>query len=172
MINDSDYLCFKYDDVIIDKIFVDTIKSCCYVNSVKKEVIACLVSDGKEVLGIRLDDNGTIIGKSSLIFDEEEEVLEELDDLKVYNINYIIINRNNRKIISRCITDRRSYLLDFFNSNNNIDIYRYIYYDFYEEEANDIKMIKNKLLNVLCGEWNSDCERLYQSIKMISGVKQ
>jgi superfamily I DNA/RNA helicase len=124
------------------------------------------------VVGIKLDDEGLIVSRSSLLFDEEEEVLDELDDLTEYNIKYKVIKGRGRKIISRCISDKRKYLLDFFNSNNKIDIYKYIYYDFYEEEEDDIKKIKNKLIEIISGEWNYDCDRLYDSIKMISGVKQ
>lgn len=171
-ISDVDYLALKYDNIVIDSDFVVYIKDCSYLVGSNDKIIAFLISNGKEVTGIRLDKNGNIIGRSSLIFDEEEDVLEDVIATNEYTIKYSLISRNlDNKISSRCISEKKDYLMCFFNSNNNIDIYRYIYYDFYEREEMNVDKIKNKLLSILNNEWNDECERLYNSIKLFNKVR-
>jgi len=171
-VNDVDYLALRYDDIVMDNDFISGIKDSSYLVDSNEKIIACLISNGKGAIGIKFDDGGNIVGRSSLIFDEEEEVLEEVITSNEYPIKYILINHNlDNKMFSRCIYEKKEYLIYFFNSNNNIDIYRYIYYDFYEREESNVNKIKNRLLNILNNDWNDECERLYNSIKLFNKVR-
>lgn len=170
-ISEKDYVNLKYNDVIIDGDFVDSIKDKCLLFS-KDSIISCLISDGREVMGILLNDKGNILGRSSLIFDEEDEILLEIESYEECEIKYKTVSECSNKIYSRCISDKFEYLKCFFNSNNNIGIYKYIYYDLYEKDEDDIDKIKSHLLCLLDGGWNGECDRLYFCIRLLSGVNQ
>lgn len=169
-VDEKSYIDIKYNDVVVDKFFCDVIKDKCLSFSVDNSMLSCLISDGREVMGILLDDNGNVMGKSSLIFDEEEDVLTEIGNTEVYSINYEVRVYNDKRIYSRSVMEKFEYLKCFFNSNNSIDIYKYIYYDLYEKEENDITKIRDRLLKLLEDGWNSYCDKLYFCIKMLNGV--
>ena len=63
--NSEDYLNLKYNEVILD------------TKDLPKQTKMFLVTNGSEVMGILLDNKGKIIKKSSLLFDEADEILEE-----------------------------------------------------------------------------------------------
>lgn len=171
-VNDSDYLNFKFDDIMVDDKFLEVVKNCNNIDSNNSNNYYFLISNGREVMGISIDDKGYLNGRSSLLFDEEDEVICEVEDLREYVINYKIIGCiKDKNIVSRVIKKKKSYLLDFFNRNNEIDIYRYIYYDFYEEEEVDIRKIKEKLLGVLDNNWDYECEKLYNCVKLLNRVR-
>ena len=65
--NSEDYLNLKYNEVILD------------TKDLPKQTKMFLVTNGSEVMGILLDNKGKIIKKSSLLFDEADEVLEDKD---------------------------------------------------------------------------------------------
>lgn len=169
-VDEKSYIDIKYNDVVVDKFFCDVIKDKCLSFSVDNSMLSCLISDGREVMGILLDDNGNVMGKSSLIFDEEEDVLTEIGNTEVHSINYEVRVYNDKRIYSRSVMEKFEYLKCFFNSNNSIDIYKYIYYDLYEKEENDITKIRDRLLKLLEDGWNSYCDKLYFCIKMLNGV--
>ena len=84
-INNENYLNLKYNDVILD------------IKTIPKQIKMFLVTNGIEVMGILLDNNGRVIKRSSLIFDEADEVLEEKDSIKTISLKYKKNNKKNYK---------------------------------------------------------------------------
>ena len=76
IVNNDNFKIIKFDRVTLDKDFVNLIKDKTYTYNKSKIGNTCLISNGKEVFGILLNDDGLVIKKSSLLFDEEEEVDE------------------------------------------------------------------------------------------------
>ena len=70
LVNNEDYLNLKYNEVILDR------------KIIPKQIKMFLVTNGIEVMGILLDNDGKIIKRSSLIYDEADEVLEEKETIK------------------------------------------------------------------------------------------
>ena len=99
-------MCYKYDDIRFDGKFLKIINGySCLVNS-NTEIVAFLVSNSKEVMGIKIDNNGNIMGRSSLLIDEEEEILDDVSGLNINRIDYSIIKKNDRNIfVPRIIND-------------------------------------------------------------------
>ncbi len=50
-----------------------------------------------EVIGILCNDKGEVIKKSSLLIDEEDEILEEAADIDIYDIDIIKRKKINKK---------------------------------------------------------------------------
>lgn len=162
---------FKYNDVIISKDFVDNI---CDVATFYKNVCyryICLFSDGNESIGVMFNKNGKLIKRSSLLLDEDDEVNEELSFFDVNDIAYTVSSLNDVSLISRIDRDKREYLYKYIvglNVEKDFSVLKYIYYDFFEEECDDIDFIKNKLIEAVSFENNN---KLYNLVKMLKEIK-
>ena len=76
LVNNEDYLNLKYNEVVLDK------------KNLPNQIKMFLITNGLEVMGVLLDNNGKVIKRSSLVFDESDEVLEEKETLKQLSIKY------------------------------------------------------------------------------------
>ena len=76
-VNNQDYLNLKYNEIILDKKILPT------------QTKMFLVTNGIEVMGILLDNDGKIIKRSSLIFEEEAEVNDFCQTLSLTTIPYL-----------------------------------------------------------------------------------
>jgi len=154
-ISSEDYLNLKYNDVIID------------MNNLPKQTKMFLVTNGEEVMGLLLDQIGKVVKKSSLLFEEADEVLEEKDIIKEITINYIKNKHQINKTYSRIEEEKLIFLEKFFSEiNKEKDEYllKYIYYDIFLKEENDINLIYQELK----GLFNTNINKIYNSIKKIS----
>ena len=85
-INTKDYLNIKNNEVTIDK------------NAIPKKGKMFLLTNGIEIIGILIDNKGKVIKKSSLIFEESDDILKDKNEIKFINIKYHIDKIN--KVIS------------------------------------------------------------------------
>ena len=154
-VNNQDYLNLKYNDVILDKkIF-------------HKQINMFLVTNGIEVMGILLDNDGKITKRSSLMFDEADEVLEEKETIKELKIKYKKNIYKQHISYSRITTEKINFLEKYFN---NIDKYKdeyllkYIYHEIYNIEEQNVNEIYTKLKNLIITDLNT----IYNAVKKIN----
>ena len=172
----TDYKTFnmlKYDSVKVDTSFINKIKDKAYTYS-KNKVInnALLVSNTKEVIGVLFDNDGNLVKRSSLLIDEEEEVLEEIDDYELFKIPIISSKKKKRVDINRIEKEKKLFLNNYIEKENNIINLKYLYYDYFEKEEDNILIIKKNLLSKINGNWNNKINSLYTTIKMFSEIKK
>ena len=172
----TDYKTFnmlKYDSVKVDTSFINKIKDKAYTYS-KNKVInnALLVSNTKEVIGVLFDNDGNLVKRSSLLIDEEEEVLEEIDDYELFKIPIISSKKKKRVDINRIEREKKLFLNNYIEKENNIINLKYLYYDYFEKEEDNILIIKKNLLSKINGNWNNKINSLYTTIKMFSEIKK
>lgn len=154
-ISNEDYLDLKYNEVIID------------IKQFPKQAKMILVTNGEEVMGILLDQLGKVIKKSSILIDEAEEILEEIDIIKNIKINYLKNNYKNRINISRIEEEKKKFIENFLSTINiEKDEYllKYIYYDIYQKEESNINVIYQSLKKLI----NTNINQIYKSIKKIN----
>lgn len=126
-----------------------------------------LITSGIEVMGILLDKNNQISKKSSLIYEEADDILEDKDLFKNLNIKYTINNTQTSNYLSRISQEKNNYIKEYLN---NIDPYRdeyilkYIYYDIYNQEEPDQNKIYQELLSLA----KSNINKLYTGIKKVN----
>ena len=154
-INTKDYLNIKKYFVIIDK------------NTLPKQSKIFLLTNGIEIMGILLDNEGKVIKISSLLFDEADDILKDKDSIKLINIKYTIQRKRNLKLISRHNLEKKAYINKYLK---NLDILKdeylikYLYYDIYGNEENDTNKVYHKLLSLSKDNFNL----LYKSIQKIN----
>lgn len=146
-VSKDDYNSIKYNDVIIDKINDKMM----------------LITNTLEVMAIIINKGGRVVKRSSLLIDEEDEILDGSDELKITKLEFKKNIYRKREIVGRSNKEKRQYVNLFFkniNLNNDLYLLKYIYYDLYRKD-DDIDNIYNTLLN------NCDINLLYEELKKI-----
>ena len=153
--NTEEYLNLKYNDVIIDN------------KTLPKQTKMFLVTNGVEVMGLLLDNEGKIIKRSSLLFDEADEVLEEKEAIKELPLKYKKNISKPHVSYSRLITEKTKFLTKYFNNidiNKDEYLLKYIYYDIFNKEENNINKVYKELINLI----RENIDKIYNSIKKVS----
>lgn len=154
-VSDSALYDIFYNEVKISKNFLDQIKDKTEIffgRTVKKVKYACVIYNDDVALSILLNDNGEIIGKSKLLFDEEEDVLKEDEPLK--EIDYEVIKKSKKisgltRREAKIVLLLSKYLDKIHESKKNDEI-KYMYFECFNkvEEDNEkaYKNLKNEVL--------------------------
>ena len=122
-------------------------------------------------MGVMFDQFGNLIGRSAMLLDEEEEVLEESENLEETKLLYEINKTQQVNIkLSRVEIEKKQYIENFLNAIDDIKILKYIYFDYFDREA-EKEDIKKILLMELEKKWDNNLNRLYTLTQTLSNVK-
>lgn len=154
-VSDSTLYDIFYNDAVVSKNFLDQIKDKTEIffgRTVKKVKYACVIYNDVVALSILLNDNGEIIGKSKLLFDEEDDVLKE--DVPLKEIDYNVIKKVKKisgltRREAKIVLLLSKYLDKIHESKKNDEI-KYMYFECFNkvEEDNEkaYKNLKNEVL--------------------------
>lgn len=170
-VNNETYKIIKHNSVTVNIEFVDKLRDKTFTYNKIKVGPSCLISNGMEVIGLLFNDKGDVIKKSSLLIDEEEEVLEEITDSDVYVIDIVKSRKIKKDNFNRRDSERRDFLINYINKENNVSNLKYLYYDYFELEENDSNIIKDKLTNEIKNNWNKKFNSFYETVKIINKIK-
>ncbi len=138
-------------EIKIDKNFLKIItnKSLFYKKDTKKIDNIVILSNGKKSIGVSFYKNGIIKYISSMVIDEEDEANRIIKNDKEMIIKY----KKNKKYINNNIriNNKNNNLLKELNDdykNKKYDKLRYIYYEIFNEEQKNIRIIYQKLLSI------------------------
>ncbi len=154
-INNKDYLNIKNNEVTIDKY------------SISKKSKMFLLTSGIEIMGILIDNNGKVIKKSSLIFEESDDILKDKNEIKSINIKYHIDKINKVNYTSRIMKEKLNYIKNYFKKIDKIKdeyLIKYIYFDIFTKEENNTNEAYNKLIELS----KNDINKLYNAIKNVN----
>ncbi len=171
-INDDDFVSLLYNKIKIEKLVLDTFKKkfSLYSEEINGNVI-CIVTNGQRAMGVMFDQLGNLIGRSAMLLDEEEEVLEESENLEETKLLYEINKTQQVNIkLSRVEIEKKQYIENFLNAIDDIKILKYIYFDYFDREA-EKEDIKKILLMELEKKWDNNLNRLYTLTQTLSNVK-
>lgn len=163
-VTDQDLNILKNNKVKIENTFLNKIKE----DNKKHKKIMCLVSNTKISIGLLIAPDGTILKRSSLLFEEEEEANEISKLLDITPIKYLenikITPRNKLRIE----IEKKDTLLYYINKINNEITLKYLYYEYFKEECNNIKEIKNTLKKELEKNWTKKQNNLYYLVTLLN----
>ncbi|MBQ2655339.1 MAG: hypothetical protein IJF95_01750 [Erysipelotrichaceae bacterium] len=109
-----------------------------YNGTVKKIKYACILYDDDIAFAFLFNKNGKIIGKSKLLFEESDEIVDNNKDNKLITIDYIVVEkgkvskyktRNELNILQKLYD-----YLDKLYSEKKYDELRYIYFEFFDKK--------------------------------------
>ena len=152
---DENYLNLKYNEVILD------------TKEFPKQTRMFLVTNGSEVMGILLDNNGIVIKRSSLLFDEADEILEDKELIKQLTVIYKKNIPRSHISNSRVIIEKTKFLEKYLSKidiDNDEYLLKYIYYDIYNKDENNVNIIYEKLKELI----KIDIDKIYNSIQKVS----
>ena len=118
------------------------------------------------------DKDGFLQKRSSLIFDEEDEVNEISENEAEILLEFVNNIHKDLEYITRVEKERKNYLVKFISSLDEVKdeiIFKYIYYDYFEVEEENIKKIKIALINKINN--NFDITRIYNLVKVFRKIR-
>ena len=132
-ITNKDYLNIKNNDITIER------------NTLPKPNKIFLITSGIEIIGVLIDNNGKVLKKSSLIYEENDDILEDRDEIKLVHIKYTVNKKKNYNFKSRIKTEKIIYINNYLNKldkEKDKYFFKYLYYDIYTiDEANIDKIV-------------------------------
>lgn len=136
-------------EIKVDSNFLENIKNYTELFDIKtKKVIeyACLLSDGSKVIALEFSSSGKVLYRSSLLIDEEEEILDIVENLNRKEINYKKIKRKN---INFFLTRKEFFIQNFLlkelkssYKKKNIKKIKYLYEECFNKKGSDEDLYK------------------------------
>ncbi len=154
IINSKSLMEIKKNRVIFNKEFLNKIKNKTEIfsdNGMNIIPYSVLFTDDKTSIVLELDKSGEVIRKSSLLLDEEEEILEE-SDYNCSRIEYKIINKIPLKYNTRYETTIKDYInneIDYLYNTDNTEKLKFLYNEWFNNINEDIKEVYSNLKNIL-----------------------
>ena len=166
-----------YNDILNNKVIfnddfmLNIFNKCEYFSDKKILTIpyCVLLCDSYRVMAIMMDNNSLVIKYSSLLLDEEEDVLEVSSRLPEVKLEYKIKDKKNNDNLTRKEKNLIKYIKKDLNNsykNNDVNKLKYLYYEYFNKENNNIDEIYNSLINSLNGNISDKHYNLYNLIKL------
>ena len=165
--------------VKIDKTFLSKIKyksESYFHNEIDVIDYAFIVTTEKKSLALELDDEGNVMYKSSLLIDEEEEILEIGEDLVVMDIPYEVISKtNNISYLTRKEEEERRFLtkeIKKIKQNKEKSKLNYLYKEFFIDDVESFNDKLTILEKEISKDYNSFHHKLYNLLKLTTIKKK
>ncbi len=170
-VDENTYVSLRNNKVQVSMETIDLLKKnfSLYNEKIEGNII-CLITNGMSAFGVMFNNNGYLIKRSSMLFDEEEEVIDESENIKKVKIEFIKNEKQKSNNISRIVKEKQKFIKDYISSLDDELTLKYIYYDYFEKEENK-NNIKEILLSEINSEWNSKLSKLYDLTKLLNKVK-
>lgn len=150
--------------------FLKTIKNQTIVYNSQNLKYAALFTDLNRVVALEFNDKGLSVCKSSLLLDEEEDVIDESSLLSVEKISYKVVeNTPNAYFLTREERFKRNYLLNEFKhlyENKDFAKFNYLYEEIFSKD--NLKNIERyqKVLSELTENYSAKYDFLYEIVKL------
>ena len=159
--------------VKIDKTFLSKIKyksESYFHNEIDVIDYAVIVTTEKKALALELDNEGNVMYKSSLLIDEEEEVLEIGEDLVVMDIPYEVITKNKKvSYLTRKEEEEKKFLIKEMKKikqNKEKSKLNYLYKEFFIDDVESFNDKLTILEKEISKDYNSFHHNLYNLLKL------
>ena len=170
-VDENTYVSLRNNKVQVSMETIDSLKKnfSLYNEKIEGNII-CLITNGMSAFGVMFNNNGYLIKRSSMLFDEEEEVIDESENIKEIKIEFIKNEKQKSNNISRIVKEKQKFIKDYISSLDDELTLKYIYYDYFEKEENK-NNIKEILLSEINSKWNTKLSKLYDLTKLLNKVK-
>lgn len=172
IVNNNIFNSMKYDYVSVNASFIDSIRDKTYTYNRQKIGNSCLLSNGKQVIGVLFNDKGDLVKRSSLLLDEEEEVLDEIYSNEATDIEIVKIKKGKiNDSVNRVQKEKKDFLIRYINREKNSTNLKYLYYDYFEKDIDDSNIIRDTLIGEIKNNWNKKFDSFYETVKIFSKIK-
>ena len=158
----------KYNDIIVEKELLEKINKKTELFNKKNQNYICVITDGKAAIIAKFNQAGKIIERSSLIIEEENEILDIAEKIEETNYSY---NLNKKQSYEQFKTRKEKeickYILTEIEKINE-DKLKYIYYDYFNKEEQDVKKILKQFKTEINNNYDEKFKKMYNFLKMTS----
>ena len=170
-VDENTYIALRNNKVQVSLETIEVLKKnfSLYNEKIEGNII-CLITNGISAFGVMFNNNGYLIKKSSMLFDEEEEVIDESENIKEVKIELIKNEKQEKNNVSRIVKEKQKFIKNYISSLDDELTLKYIYYDYFEQEENKSN-IKEILLKEITSKWNNKLSKLYDLTKLLNKVK-
>lgn len=169
----------NFDDVLnnnirVNKDFLEKIynKSEIYGNRKSEKIdYACIFCNNvlDKCIAVEFNEYGESIYKSNIYLFDLDDVLVLGNRVKVFDLELEILfcEKNSDIYLTRKEMMKKKYLMEEINSSyrdNNVDKLKYIYYEFFGEEKDDIVLMRDKLMDSLDSNYDYIYDDIYKLI--------
>lgn len=131
---------------------------------------AVIFTNGKLAIAVELDEDGITSYKSTMLLDEEEEVLDMSEELVLLDINYVILKRNKKySYLTREEEKEKEFLtkeLKKIKEKKEEAKINYLYKEFFNDDNISYDLKLKTLQNEIEKEYNSFHNKLYKLLKL------
>ena len=172
-VNENDFLALKYNDIKLEQDCLSKLKGnlSVYDDDIKGNIIL-LVTNGKATIGVMFDEDGVLLKRSSMLFDEEDEVNEEARRVEELKLKYIYNKKRTYDNMTRMEREKKKTLKDFINRVVDKMTLKYLYYDYFLVECDDIVEMKSKLNFEIDNNFSDKLDELYNVIMLLKKVNE
>ena len=171
-VDNNTFTDFMFNEVIVNHEFLETIRG---KSSTYKEKLdfAWLVTNDEKCFAIEFNEDGKVLFKSSLLLDEEEDIICCSRKISITNIEYKVIQKNPIKIRKLTRKEERDlYILkreiDTAYSYKDYEKLIYLYNEAYSEDDLSVHDKYKRLLHDLVDENFSKLKKLVRIISLIN----
>jgi len=158
-------------NIKVNKLFLDKISNKTILYKNKKYIkYGVLFSDLNRVVAIEFDNEGFILSKSSLLLDEEEDVISDAFLLSTYNLEYKVIDKYDvNNFLTRSEVFKKNYLLkELLNiyKENYFDKLNYLYEEVFGKDHRSIDEKYDVMIKDINDNYNDNYNRLYDIVRL------
>lgn len=162
---------FLTSKIKVSSTFLDSIKGNTISYKNKKDIkYGCLFCDLNKVLAIEFNGKGLSLSKSTLLLDEEEDVIDETTLLDEEKVEYEVVEKYpNNLFLTRDELFKRNYLLnelDFIKSKKDYDKFNYLYEEIYSSDKLSFEERVDKLTTAIKDNYSSKFNDLFEIIRL------
>lgn len=151
-IKDKDYHIIFNNIIKINNELLQKIKNKSDTYNNKTNNYYLLITNSKDIIAIQFNEQGLGIKRSSLLVDEELDIINTIKTIEYKEFNYTIIKRINKNLKTRNEIKNETYLkeqLKKIDTNKDLNKIKYLYYEcFNKTETNKDIALKTLINNV------------------------
>ena len=160
----------KQNDVMVEKKLLEKIykKTEFFKSKQKTYNYICALCDGTKAIIVRFDSDGNTTGKSSLLIDEENEIIDISETMQTFEFE--IKEKSSTKtdnFKTRKEIEINNYILNELKKIDDEKL-KYLYFDCFDKKETDTKKILTKILNEIKNNFEEVYQKIYDFLKLAS----
>lgn len=169
-VNSNFLMNIKYHDVLVDSNLLENIyrKTEIFKINKNKYSYVCSLCDSREAIIVRFDSKGNVVGRSSMLIDEENEVVDIAQYMDESNYSITV----NKKVLYDNFKTRKELSINNVILKElkkmNSDKLKYLYFDCFNENENNTKKIMNRIITEIKDNFDSIYIKIYDFLKLTS----
>lgn len=168
-----------FNNVTVNKEFLQSIYRKAEVYSDKGTNVidyACLFTDTYKIVGVEFDKSGRALFKSYLLLDEEEEILELSNEIKLSKIEYKVSKKSGECLfLTRNEEFKRNYLLKeikFAYKKGLFEKINYLYEEIFPSDKKTVEVRYKILIDSIKNNYSKEHNEIFKILNLSNSKRK